>query len=145
MKRYHITAAEGARERIELEALCCGADYSVTICGGTRYHVGAVAYACAETEPGSLPGHRATVSVICGFGHRDDEVCRWAARYLATELNCSVSVSAGIHIDHAAPDEIGLLVENCKRACEKLVLQISGETESRFSPAPSPQNGTKGA
>lgn len=124
MKEYHIIIAENSKYQIELKAFCCDTDYSVTICGGTHYHVGAVAFGCAKMETDNLPGHKATVSVICGFGHRDDEVARWAARYLATELKCNVSVSAGIHIDNASHDELNVLMENCKEACKKLVLQI---------------------
>ena len=59
----------------------------------------------------------ATVSVLCVFGHRDDEAARWAAKYLATELKCNVSVAVGIHIDHADGSEIQCLLENCREAC----------------------------
>ncbi len=127
MKKYYVIIAENSRYQVELEAFCCNTDYSVTICGGTRYHVGAVAYGCAKMESDDLPGHQATVSVICGFGHRDDEISRWSARYLATELKCNVSVSAGVHIDDATSNEINILMENCKEACGKLILQISDD------------------
>ena len=67
-------------------------------------------------------GHKmrgATVSVLCVFGHRDDEAARWAAKYLATELKCNVSVAVGIHIDHADGSEIQCLLENCREACRQ--------------------------
>jgi hypothetical protein len=132
MKEYRIVVAENSRYQIELEALCCGTDYSVAICGGSRYHVGAVALGCARPRHDNLPRRNATVSVICAFEHRDDEVARWVARYLATELNCHVSASAGVHIDNATSDEIGVLMENCKEACRTLIQQIAKEKSGTF-------------
>ena len=86
MEEYHITIAGQSKYEIELCAVQCGRDYSVTICGGGRHHVGAAALGCDES---GTVGHKmrgATVSVLCVFGHRDDEAARWAAKYLATEL-----------------------------------------------------------
>jgi gallate decarboxylase subunit D len=127
MKEYHVIIASESRYQIELKAIACGSDYIVTICGGSRYHVGATALGCAKMESDGLPGAKATVSVICAFGHRDDEVAGWAARYLATELKCNVSVSAGVHIDNANPDEINILMNNCVDACKNLISQILKE------------------
>ena len=98
MEEYRITIAGQSKYEIELCAVQCGRDYSVTICGGGRHHVGAAALGCDES---GTVGHKmrgATVSVLCVFGHRDDEAARWAAKYLATELKCNVSVAVGIHI-----------------------------------------------
>ena len=91
MEEYRITIAEQSKYEIELCAVQCGRDYSVTICGGGRHHVGAA----------------------------DDEAARWAAKYLATELKCNVSVAVGIHIDHADGSEIQCLLENCREACRQ--------------------------
>ena len=73
MEEYRITIAEQSKYEIELCAVQCGRDYSVTICGGGRHHVGAAALGCDES---GTVGHKmrgATVSVLCVFGHRDDE------------------------------------------------------------------------
>ena len=43
MEEYRITIAEQSKYEIELCAVQCGRDYSVTICGGGRHHVGAAA------------------------------------------------------------------------------------------------------
>ena len=121
METYHISVEEHSRYGIELWAVCCGTDHSVTICGGTRHHVGATALGCDES---GIEGHEdrgATVSGLCAFGHREDEAARWAAKYLATELKCTVSVSVGIHIDQADETEIKRLLENCRHACRRFV------------------------
>ena len=90
MGGYRITIAGQSKYEIELCAVQCGRDYSVTICGGGRHHVGATALGCDES---GTVGHKcaALPSVCCVFGHRDDEAARWAAKYLATELKCNVS------------------------------------------------------
>ena len=115
MEEYRITIAGQSKYEIELCAVQCGRDYSVTICGGGRHHVGAAALGCDES---GTVGHKmrgATVSVLCVFGHRDDEAARWAAKYLATELKCNVSVAVGIHIDHADGSEIQCRYQRCTR------------------------------
>lgn len=49
MEEYRITIAEQSKYEIELCAVQCGRDYSVTICGGGRHHVGAAALGCDES------------------------------------------------------------------------------------------------
>ena len=119
MEEYRITIAEQSKYEIELCAVQCGRDYSVTISVGGRHHVGSWRAGCDES---GTVGHKcaALPSVCCGvFGHRDDEAARWAAKYLATELKCNVSVAVGIHIDHADGSEIQCLLENCREACRQ--------------------------
>ncbi len=100
----------------------------MTICGGSSYHIGAVAFACPRQslnhENSELP---ATVSVICAIGHKDDEVARWASKYLASKLNCRVCVSAGIHIDDAKPEELTILLKNCDNICDGIITSINND------------------
>lgn len=124
MNILYAKVAEDSRYQIEAQAVLCGRDVSVTICGGSKNHVGAVALGCARPEYEGRPKRSATVSVICAFEHKDDEAARWAARYLATELDCRVSVSAGIHIDNAEVEELSILMENCSEVCRQLAEQI---------------------
>lgn len=129
MKEYRVSIAQGSRCGVELRAFRCGGDCSVTICGGTRHHVGAVSLGCPKPAGDPLPGNRATVSTVCGLGHRDDEITRWAARYLAETLGCTVSVAAGLHVDQASSEEIHTLTENCEQACRMLAREAAGESE----------------
>jgi hypothetical protein len=124
MTEYEILVEPENRCGIELKALECGHDLSVTICGGNRHHIGAVALGCPKPKDDGLPGHAATVSVICALGHRDDEIARKAARYLATELERNVSVAAGVHVDEADAEDLKALVENCDEACRRLVSSL---------------------
>lgn len=121
MRTYEAYSAIGTRYELIACAIECGEDVSVTICGGSRHHVGAVALGMAETEREGKPTHSATVSTICALEHRDDEMARWAARFLATRLNCRVSVSVGVHIDDATKEELSILMDGCRELCTKIV------------------------
>ena len=117
----YITAHYGnGKYAVEAQAIICGGDISVTVCGGTQHHVGAVSVGVYEPERDS-----ATVSTITVFTHRDDRVSAHMAKELSRALKRTVCVSAGIHVDDASEDEIALLGYNSSRVCEKLIRRIS--------------------
>lgn len=94
----------------------CGKDLAVAISGGTKAHVGAVSLAVYEPERDS-----ATVSTICAYTHRDDAVATTVAKKLATALRCSVTVTAGIHIDDASKEEVELLLKAAFSCCDRII------------------------
>jgi hypothetical protein len=105
---------------MEVQAHWVGADLVVTIGGGTRPHVGAVAV--AQPRP-SLKGDgsvSATASVIALLGHKEDELARWAALHLASRLNTTVVVTAGLHIDNATMEEIIQMDAEARRLVEAI-------------------------
>lgn len=115
---YSVTAGTGALT-VRADAVRCGADLAVAVTGGTGPHIGASALGEYEPERGS-----ATVSCITVRTHRDDRVaCRFAKR-LAAALGCTVSVSAGLHVDGAGETEIAALVENSERCLDKLLAEL---------------------
>lgn len=126
MQSIEITVAGNTKYEITLTALCCGGDLSVTICGGTRHHVGAVALASGCLPDGSPLKYSATVSSLAALDHKDDAVARAVAKKLADFIHGNVTVTAGIHVDDAKPEELKLLQENCEKACEELQKQIAG-------------------
>lgn len=107
------------RLRVRVRAHFCGSDLSVTICGGELEHIGAVSLAVYEPERDS-----ATVSTMTVFTHRDDRVSAAAARRLSRILRCTVSVSAGVHIDAPVPGELDTLLKNCEDCVEALGREI---------------------
>lgn len=112
---FQVESGEG-RYQIQLIAISCGKDLSVTIMGGESPHIGAACLAQFEKERIS-----ATVSTICIYGHRDDQLAMVCAKKISSKLGCTVTVSVGIHIDNAAPEEIKLLNQNCMDCVEKLL------------------------
>ena len=118
----HTFSAElGAGTRYHIRALAhfCGEDLCVSICGGEREHIGAVSLAVYEPERDS-----ATVSTVTVFTHRDDRVSRRAAKFFSRALRCTVCVSAGVHIDAPAADELETLLKNCDACCAALTRAI---------------------
>lgn len=90
----------------------CGKDLNVTIGGGEKYHIGSVAIAVPRSEYKEDKKRTASTSVICVQGHKEDEVSYKAAKHLATALDCTVIVSAGLHIDDINNDELLQIMDN---------------------------------
>lgn len=101
-----------------------GQDLQVLITAG-KAHVGAVAL--AVPCPVTAEGVTASVSVMTVPGHRDNIVAEAAALSLCKALGRSVSVTAGLHIDHAAQQDIMALVNNAKEAINILIKNLKGD------------------
>lgn len=113
----HIAVSRGVgKYEIRALAVSCGRDLSVTLCGGTLEHVGAVSLAAYEPERGS-----ATVSTVTAFTHRDDYIAARAAKALSCALCCTVTVTAGVHVDDASQQDISRLCENADAAVAALI------------------------
>lgn len=125
MQIVEVVAEKGSEYEIQVAAVKCGDDWNVTICGGSRHHVGAVAIACKKTPDGTVLKHKATVSSFSVLDHKDDIVARKMSVFLADRMNTTVTVTAGIHIDDATIEELIMLQENCVKACEELIEKIS--------------------
>lgn len=119
----YVEAGDG-RYKIEIHAIRCGKDLTVTITGGTEAHVGAVALGC-----GRLPGvdkmqYSASVSCFCVPDHKDDFVARKVAKQLADAIQANVVVSCGIHIDDATKDELIILQNNTDEAVNSMLSKL---------------------
>jgi gallate decarboxylase subunit D len=111
----------------QVEALITktGNDLVISVGGGSCYHVGAVAVAHAHASLRDAQSVNSTVSVITLPGHKEDEIVQAAARKLSKQLNCSVVLSAGMHIDSASEYEIQLLVENFQQLTNQIINTIT--------------------
>jgi gallate decarboxylase subunit D len=113
--------------QVEIRGQWVGKDLVVTIGGGTKAHVGAVAV--AQPRP-SLRGDgriSASASVITLLGHKEDELARWAALHLASQLNTTVAVTAGVHLDQATPEQIAAIDAKIKQDVQVLAQQALTE------------------
>lgn len=119
---YEQHAGSGALQ-VVVRADWVGPDLVVTIGGGTRHHVGAVAV--AQPRP-SLKGDgkvSSTASVIALLGHKEDELARWAALLLSARLNTTAVVTAGIHVDNATLEQILQMDADARKLVEELAEQ----------------------
>ena len=117
----NASAGEG-RFEIEARARRCGDDWCVAVCGGELPHVGAVSLGQYEPERES-----ATVSTITVHNHRDDAVTSRFAKAIATARKCTVTVTAGIHVDDAGAAELALLEKNCEACLNALLHAMEDE------------------
>lgn len=123
--RRSITCGKG-RLQVVLDVFdTAGNGLSCFISGGTRPHVGGVALASpgAVLEGKALSHCDLWVSTVPG--HKDAEVASAVARKLCLATGECVSVTAGIHVDDATPDEIQALSDGCMDAVEAFLAQYS--------------------
>lgn len=100
------------KTKVEAQVVCPGTHIAVVIGGGDTAHIGAVAVAFPRPSLKKDGSISASCSVICGLGHKDDEVARKMALELASCFRTTVCVSAGLHMDDPSPDDFILLMQN---------------------------------
>jgi len=83
----------------------------VSLCGGDRAHIGAVAVAQARPSLRPGGGPSASTSVITLPGHKEDDLARTLAARFASRLGGVVSVACGIHLDAIREDELKAVLE----------------------------------
>jgi hypothetical protein len=105
-----LTAQRG---RVALRMVCVpmGRDLAVTLCGGDRAHIGAVAVAQARASLRPGGGTSASTSVITLPGHKEDDLARTLAARFAAQLDAVVSVACGIHMDAIGQGELEDILE----------------------------------
>ncbi|MDH8678087.1 hypothetical protein QE109_08005 [Fusibacter bizertensis] len=86
---------------ITLNKILCGKDLSVSIYGGDKPHIGAVAVAVPRESLSGDGSISSSASVICITGHKEDDLARKVALKISAAWNCVVSVTVGIHIEDA--------------------------------------------
>lgn len=100
-----------------MTAIFMGRDLSVTLSGGDRPHIGAVAL----RQPG------APCSALALPKHRESDLARDIASQLASEFKATVCVACGVHLDEILPEEI----EDVFKVAEKLTRKLSEILEER--------------
>ena len=89
-----------------------GSDWVVSIVGGPRPHIGAVAI--AQSRPSLMDEQviSSTASVFCLLGHKEDVIVKEASEKLSAFLNTNVVVTAGIHWDNIDQNGIQKIIKN---------------------------------
>lgn len=111
------------RGRIQLH-LCCfrmGADLCVTLSGGDRPHIGAVAL--SEASPGEPK--RPTTSVITLRNHREDELAQRLASRISAQTGSVACVACGIHVEAILPSELADVLEMSEELMNRLLEGLS--------------------
>ena len=115
---FPIRVGEG-RLQVEASGERVGDDVHISVFGGSRPHIGAVALACPCPE--NREGVRTFASVLCAPGHRDDLLAHALALRLCKATGRVVCLTVGLHVDAATDDDIQGLVRNAEAAAEALL------------------------
>lgn len=107
------------------QSICCeltsmGEDYTLSVYGGERPHVGSVVMAIARP---SLAGEgvSATSSVLNAVGHKDEAVARMFAEAAAKAKGCTAVCACGIHVDNITPEQLELVRKASERLLERVL------------------------
>jgi len=124
MRHYNIESGTG-KHKVYLFATVTDGGIMTVLVGGEKPHLGAVVLSVPRQSLANPETVSCTSSVIPLTGHKDDEAAKPLAELLARKTSVPVSVSAGIHVDHADAEDIRKLKENsvdCGRKLLKLLL-----------------------
>jgi len=118
-----VLKAQRGRVALTLTGLRLGRDLCVTLAGGDREHIGAVAV-CGG-------GGSEEASVITLPGHREDQLARAIAARVAQVLDAVVCVACGIHLEHILPEELSAVLELSEELTGTLIerlVEVDSET-----------------
>jgi gallate decarboxylase subunit D len=111
-----------------------GQDLLVSIWGGSRPHIGALAAAVPRPSLKDPKKWSATSSNYTFVGHKEDVLVRNVSEKLASGLKRNVVVVAGIHWDHVTAKEI--------QTIEDLTLKLSDRILKMLKQKPKPNRRT---
>lgn len=109
VKTYSGTATSGRTELVLTAHVTDGKGVVVYIYGGELPHLGGAVLASPNLKPETTSGEGELTVDIWSMtlpSHKDSKLAEIVAKHLASVLNESVLVSAGVHIDYASKDEI---------------------------------------
>ncbi len=121
----HIEAKYGeGRYQITIEGFAtAGHGLCLLMTGGDLPHNGGTVVASPRMKSNAKHENDRTADLwVSGVpGHKDTEIGMPIAKLLATSLNEAISLTIGIHLDHASLDEIKLVCDNCQKAAQVLI------------------------
>jgi hypothetical protein len=113
---------------LKAQCLQAGPDVLVLVTGGDRPHIGAVAAATPRPSLADPARASATASVLCYVGHKEDELAKGLAEFLAAGLGVRVVVAAGAHWDGLEPRQIEIVRQNARLLGEMLLEALRDQT-----------------
>lgn len=96
--------------------------------GGELTHVGGVVLAAPRAKS-SGEGLTSNLWIITVPDHKDINIGQQIAHQICVRVNEAVSLTVGLHIDHATAEEIQTLCDNCRAAAELFAAQYLAQKE----------------
>jgi gallate decarboxylase subunit D len=117
-----ITFSEGdSPYRVSSDAVEIGADLLVTIYGGEKPHVGAIAIGIPRPSLADTEQISATVSVFTLTGHKEDDLAKMMAGKITAALRKVTVLTVGIHVDNITVEGLKTIEENAHKVLERLL------------------------
>ncbi len=107
--------------QIHFTALFVGDDLVITVRGGEKPHVGAVAVSIPRPSLEDEAKTSSSTSVFTMVGHKEDDLAKSLAGKISAELEKNVVLTTGIHVDNITASGIAEIEENCNKAVEKFL------------------------
>lgn len=107
--------------KLVMQAEETGKDWTVIVTGGEAPHIGCAVLAIPRESLLGDGKRSSTSSVLNVTGHKDEEICRYAAEKLAAGTGRTVVCTGGIHIDGITQDQIGRIRDMAAEMTERLV------------------------
>jgi hypothetical protein len=125
---YEINAGVG-KHQVWLRLWDTSAGWVGSLTGGEQPHVGGVVLAVPRP---SLTGSGQSCDIwpITVPAHLDTEVALPLAKQLCIKLGVAVSLTCGIHIDHAGTEDIAQIRENCAEALMRFLAHLPRDLQT---------------
>jgi hypothetical protein len=133
MSEFKLLCGRG-NYQVHARGRLIGNDLVVSLWGGSRPHIGAVAVALPRQSLRDPQKVSSTSSVFTLLGHKEDIIAKAFSERLSSALNRVVVVTVGIHLDRIDEKGIEKFIENCDRACGQ-VLRILEKLKCQSSNA----------
>lgn len=122
-KNFSITVKEGPF-LLRAMVILVGDDLLVSIWGGTRPHIGAVALALPRPSLKDKKKTSATSSVLTVLGHKEDQTVKAVSEALSAVFKKNTVVTAGIHWDNLKAEEIKVIMGLTEKLTQKIIAKI---------------------
>ena len=109
---------------IECSIIKMGNDFNISIYGGDIPHIGALALGIPRQSLYDETQISSSVSLLTITGHKEDLIVQKAAKKLSKELNSTVSVCCGIHIENITFEEIKELDILIDELIDELIISL---------------------
>ena len=129
MNTFSVEKGSGALT-VEAQVILPGDSIVAVFGGGDVPHVGAVAVAFPRPSLKNDGTISASASVICGIGHKEDEIAKKTALRLAAQFNTTAVVSVGLHINDPKPGDFTGILENFEASLEEILAWLRERTSA---------------
>ncbi len=109
---------------VEAEAVRIGPDILVSVWGGERPHIGAVA--AAQPRPSLADPNKtsATASVLSYVGHKEDGIAKEMGLAISARFKTNAVVTVGIHWDDLPAADIQIIGDRCREITDLLIAAL---------------------